>query len=724
MIADIEKSSGVSVLRPRARLLRTFGDELISSETVAVIELVKNAYDADATRVWVYFHEPLEIGKGMIEIIDNGHGMDLETIRTTWMEPATLMRKRSRYSEKFRRRVLGEKGIGRFASSRLAEKLEVVTKRSGTDSETRVIFDWSQFDDEEKFLDQIQVMWEQSKAKEICPGGVIEGLWDKSEKLDGNELDHGTILRMRELKTAWGEPQFESLQNGLSRLISPSFGELDYTLKGDFQIFLKLPETFQGYSETIKPPEIVKRPHYILKGKVDTEGNYKLSLQFREKEIKETKEGRFFMKDGEAPKCGAIKIELRVWNRDTASLNAVSGNEFSVAEIRHYLDLVSGISIYRDGFRVLPYGQPNEDWLRLDYRRFQRPTRNLSNNQIIGSIFITSRDNSLLRDQSNREGLMEGEAFEDFKELVTSMLTILENRRWQERPKKKKMAERGLFVDFNLANIREYITKRHPSDTQLLDAVKEKEKDLERRVGEAEEIISRYRRLATLGMLIDTVLHEGRLPLSKIINVTHVARQDINQIHENGKKIVSQLRGHFKTILTQSDVLATLFRKIEPFGGRRRGRPERISLERVIHDAFSVLDKEIEQVGVEVDLPTTYTEVTVDQAEIQEVIVNLLNNSLYWLKQVPKDSRFITVKIKREEEHELEIIFSDSGPGIEEEYQDMIFDPYFSTKPNGVGLGLTIAGEIVSDYYDGRIALMKDGPLDGATFSIVLRRRI
>ena len=184
------------------------------------------------------------------------------------------------------------------------------------------------------------------------------------------------------------------------------------------------------------------------------------------------------------------------------------------------------------------------------------------------------------------------------------------------------------------------------------------------------------------------------------------------------------MRGHFKTILTQSDILATLFRKIEPFGGRRRGRPEKISLENVIYDAFYVLDKEIEQVGVAVDLPTAYTEVTVDQAEIQEVIINLLNNSLHWLKQVPKDSRFITVKIRRKEQYELEIIFSDSGPGIEEEYQDMIFDPYFSTKPSGIGLGLTIAGEIVNDYYDGTIALMKEGPLPGATFRVVLRRRI
>jgi len=78
-----------SRLRPRARLLRTLGQELISNEVAAVIELVKNAYDADATRVLVQFASPLEIGKGKIEVLDNGHGMPLEIVRTVWMEPAT-----------------------------------------------------------------------------------------------------------------------------------------------------------------------------------------------------------------------------------------------------------------------------------------------------------------------------------------------------------------------------------------------------------------------------------------------------------------------------------------------------------------------------------------------------------------------------------------------------------------------------------------------------------
>jgi hypothetical protein len=107
MVEPAYRISGTQILRPRARILRTFGDELSSSEAVAVIELVKNAYDADATRVLVRFQGPLEIGQGRIEVMDNGHGMSLETTQTTWMEPATLFRKRQQRSEQYGRSCPG-----------------------------------------------------------------------------------------------------------------------------------------------------------------------------------------------------------------------------------------------------------------------------------------------------------------------------------------------------------------------------------------------------------------------------------------------------------------------------------------------------------------------------------------------------------------------------------------------------------------------------------------
>jgi signal transduction histidine kinase len=724
MVEKKKESSGINVLRPRARLLRTFGDELISSETVAVIELVKNSYDADATKVWIRFHEPLEVDKGMIEVIDNGHGMSLDTIQSAWMEPATLLRKRNRFSEKLGRKVLGEKGIGRFASSRLANSLEVITRRSEMDDEIRVVFDWSDFDKEDKYLDEIKIGWERRKPKEICPGGTIYNLWKEIATPDDSELKNGTILRMTGLKTDWGKEQFEKLRTDLSRLVSPYFGEKEEKAIPDFEIILKLPEKYQAFSETVQPPEIIKKPYFIIKGDVDDQGQYRLEIDIPSKEIKEEKTGSFLVREGEKPTCGPFNIEIRVWDRDTESLKKLETSGLSIQDIRRDLDAVSGITIYRDGFRVLPYGEPKNDWLRLDIRRVQNPTMRLSNNQIVGAVFITSKDNPILRDQSNREGIMEGAAFGDLKELIEEVLALLETRRRKEKPKRKKVVERGLFIEFNLSKIKDYISNKHPGDIELLKVVTEKEKDLENRVVEVEEVISRYRRLATLGMLIDIVLHDGRAPLAKIINTAYLGERETWNLVKDAKEYRSEMRGYFNTVLNQSDVLSILFKKIEPFGGRRRGRPARIYIESVINKAFSVFNTEIEQVGVKVEPLLSLNEVRVDDAEIQEVIVNLLDNSLYWLKKVPKDKRFITVKVNRIDESELEIIFSDSGPGVDEGVKEMIFEPYFSTKPNGIGLGLSIAGEIVSDYYDGRLELVKEGPQPGATFRILLRRRV
>jgi len=727
MKESVSQTSGAQPLRPRARILRTLGDELISSEMVAVIELVRNAYDADATRVLVRFHGPLEIGKGRIEVIDDGHGMSLKTIRTAWMEPATLMRKRRPRSEKRDRRVLGRKGIGRFAASRLADFLDVVTRRAEMSREVWVFFDWSQFDDEEKYLDQVEVLWEEAEPVEIRPDGTIQVLWEESEQLEPSDLTHGTILRMEGLRTAWGKEQFESLRTGLSRLISPFFGQDEVSRGDEFQIFLQLPASFEYLSGVVEPPEALKRPHYTLEGHVDEAGHYDLTLWLQAQDGKERIAKQYVFPDEHKPRCGPFFIELRVWDRGRDSLSELAQLYGStIADVRRDLNDAAGINIYRDGFRVLPYGEPRNDWLRLDLRRVQNPTLRLSNNQIVGYVLISADKNPLLRDQSNREGLIEGPALDDLRTLVEVVLSELETRRYAVRPRREKPTTQpgGLFIDFDLVAVCELIRKRYPDDTELLALVGEKEKDLERRVEQVQEVLARYRRLAMLGQLIDTVLHDGRAPLTKIKNEAELGRRDIERTSKSNDELLQRLDQRFGTINSQSDAVATVFRKIEPFGGRRRGRPAQVRLEQVIADAFAVLDTEIAEVGAKVTLPGTDTRVTVDQAEIQQVIINLLQNSLYWLREVPKGSRKVAVQVHRRGLEEVEILFSDSGKGVDPEFQERIFEPYFSTKPNGVGLGLTIAGEIVSEYYAGDLELLGSGPLPGATFRVTLRRRV
>jgi hypothetical protein len=531
---------------------------------------------------------------------------------------------------------------------------------------------------------------------------------------------------MKGLRVAWGRGQFEKLRTDLSRLSSPFFTQDQVTAKDGFQICLQLPPPAEDLSGIVEPPESLKKPHYLLKGSVDRAGGYDLTVKLRGQEKKKRITGTFSL--DHFPQCGPFRLELRVWDREASGLaELVKLYGSTLKDVRRDLDRAAGINIYRDGFRVLPYGEPRNDWLRLDLRRVQNPTLRLSNNQIVGYVLISADDNPLLRDQSNREGLIEGPALDDLRQLVTLVLAELESQRYAIRhPQDIRRPTRrgGLFTDFDLAILREQIKLRHPEDSELLALLGEKEKDLEKRVEEVQEVLARYRRLATLGQLIDTVLHDGRTPLAKIGHEAHLGQRDIERTDKNKDGFLQRLGERLRAIITHSEVLATVFRKIEPFGGRKRGRPSQVCLEQVITDAFSVLDKEVAEVGAQVKLPKTDTQLLVDQAEIQEVIINLLQNSLYWLRRVPKDCRQIVVRTRRKDPDQIEILFSDSGPGVKPEFQEHIFDPYFSTKPDGVGLGLTIAGEIINEYYAGSLELIENGPLPGATFRIILRRRV
>jgi hypothetical protein len=265
-MANEKIDSQLMAFRPKARIMKTLGEELISSDSVAIIELVKNSYDADARDVLIRFNGPVNKGQGSIEVIDNGTGMSIEVIRNTWMEPATATKVKKKNNDSGRR-VLGEKGIGRFAVSRLALKTEVFSKRADANFEAHGYIDWTQFEDDEKYLDEVEILTENTKPKELCKGGAID-LVPMSPT--GNGSYQGTILKLIDLKQTWEDSNFEDLQRGLSRLISP-FSELD-----DFSIRITASAGFERYSSEITSPEAVKLPHYTVSGSIDSNGDYSL----------------------------------------------------------------------------------------------------------------------------------------------------------------------------------------------------------------------------------------------------------------------------------------------------------------------------------------------------------------------------------------------------------------------------------------------------------------
>jgi signal transduction histidine kinase len=715
---------GAAPLRPRARIMRTLGDELISSEAVAVIELVKNAYDADATRVLVRFRPPLEPGEGGIDILDDGSGMTLDTVREAWLEPATPFRRQAPRSEELGRPVLGEKGIGRFAVSRLADDLELVTRRPGAAFETRVLFDWRLFNDDEAYLDDIAITWEQSAPLDIGPGGVAEQLWPELAKPPPERLERGTLLRMNALRTHWGTGELRKLRTALSRLVSPSLFEAQRDNRDRFTILFQTPPGFEDLSGVVEPPEALRNPHYTLHAHVDEKGRYRAMIRLPGRNEPVERNGQASI-DDRMPSSGPFDIELRVWDRDRDSMLELASRSGSDARtVRRDLNEAAGVNVYRDGFRVLPYGEPGNDWLQLDARRVQNPTLRLSNNQVVGYLLISRTTNPDLRDQTNREGLIRNQAFDDLVRQVRELIGRLEQERYLIRPREESGRKPGgLFAGLDLATVRAYVQERYADDKRLAGLLGEAQQNVDEAVERVQEVVSRYRRLATLGELIDTVLHNGRAPLAKIGGDADLALRQIARAELPTEELVQVLRRRLEHIRNQHNVLATVFRRIEPFGGRRRGRPVDVVLEDVIADSFGVLEGELERIGAKVELPASKTPVTVDEAELQEVFVNLLTNSIYWLSQVDEDHRHIRVEVSRDE-GALHVLFSDSGAGVREDVREWIYEPYFTTKEDGVGLGLSIAGEIVKDYYDGELALLDSGPLPGANFLITLRRRV
>ena len=413
--------NGTFVFRPRARLIKTIGEELISDDKVAILELVKNSYDAYSTLeegysiVEITFNGQvrnkddrdklryIEKENASITVYDEGVGMDFDTVRSAWMEPATNFKKLPK-NQNTHKKFAGEKGIGRFASAKLASKLELITKQQGKD-EIVVKFDWNDFSNENDYLEDISVDWIIRPAQEI--------------------KDHGTILRLLDLNEDWDENKLRDLRVALSRLLNP------IVPTEDFLISVNLPTELSDLSGVIERPETLNRPNYAIKGTIIENGTPK-DFMFYSKtqgdwETLPFKDGQFGL--GRPYLAGPFSFEFKIWNRENDDLKVLARETGSlVKNVKKDLDELCGISIYRDNIRVLPYGNVNNDWARLDLRRVNNPTMRLSNNQIVGYISIGIESNPLLKDQSNREGIVESQAFEDIKDYIKLILNEVEQR--------------------------------------------------------------------------------------------------------------------------------------------------------------------------------------------------------------------------------------------------------------------------------------------------------
>ncbi len=390
-------------IRPEARLIKSIGKDLIKDYYAAVTELVKNAYDADSEKINIsisltkanIYEKEEDFLKFTIQ--DFGEGMSLQTIQKAWMVPATSYKLNKHFSSIKKRPLQGRKGIGRYASAILGDFLRIET----TDIEgytTIIEIDWTKFDSnesEQTYLDQIEIDYENEKTG--LPHGTKIEIYSKViEKVD--EKTQKTIRKIN-----WSKKDRDILLKELRNLLSPI--EKD-TNEDNFNIKL----SYEGLSEfglideslDIEPFPLVELYDYRISGTINNYGI--VNLYYQNQNFQESNEHISFHFETEDPindLCGNIDIDLRVFDLEPEAIQGlinrglkdpVTNDYLGKREARALLNDYVGIGIYRNLFRIRPYGDSNYDWLELNQKRVNNPTVKLSTNQIVGFISIESED--------------------------------------------------------------------------------------------------------------------------------------------------------------------------------------------------------------------------------------------------------------------------------------------------------------------------------------------
>lgn len=717
-----------------ARTILTLGRDSIKDNTTALVELVKNSYDADADRVDI---EIFCNSRGKyIRIADNGTGMTEHDVDVNWLRIGFSEKRKSRFSG-LKRRKTGEKGIGRISADRLGAILELRTKAVEQDIYGLDV-NWDDFNVEGKDLTQITIN-EVIKPKITIPKS-------KFKKVTGC----GTELIIKQLRQHWTGDDLASLHNELANLTPPFRKVTDFEIHLSSDIDKKfngrIQSSFNAAAEITLTIEFngkdtityAIKDKYLKKEKIAGNIEWKQLIQRNNIEGTSAKEN---------PSFGPVQLVLMFYPRQADTLE---GTHLSLSDLREFLDKNAGIKIYRDSIRVKPYGNPEDpegDWLGLAERKtrepaaISRPTWKVTANQIVGAVYVSRDNNPNLIDSSSREGLIEGEAFNELKQFVLGSLILLESHRHKRFVSQEPSAQIQTSIVENVKFINKELTNLHKGISAIRDQVPTtSQKPLERTLDQVEavsekirgtqkslnELVSQgrvLRGLATIGISSAVFGHETETSISNFVTATYAANSLLKHAPPKVDRVLFELDKSIKYANQVSAWGAFALARVQ----RDKRRKRNINVTNLIG---KVID-EIQSVYSAIDIEVTKKLQAVDgrtfEMDIETILLNLMTNAYTACQQVNRP-RKIRVELKAKEikkQKGFELIVADSGPGINKNHIERIWEPLFTTKLDrdgkqvGTGLGLTIVQSVVDDL-KGLKKVEANASLKGAHFTIWL----
>lgn len=835
--------------RVSARTARLIGRENVATAKGAIIELVKNGYDADSpfciilfdNKYGVYhdflnsadYNHLLDLGVdrsllsavyhdndgqyierddvdsdkigqlkqilkaySVLYIVDVGEGMTGEIIRNNWMTIGTE-NKTTNYVSKDGRVKVGAKGIGRFALDKLGEQCEMLTffdsnvhvdmNEEGEASNYigyRWMVNWNDFEGTNKTIDNI--------------GAELEGISEQpftyylnnlpltssqKELVSKKPIKHGTILKITHLRDIWDDDAVEKVFDDLSVLVPP-------TENHEFIISLSSLDKPNKYGEV----ESSLCDDYDYKLVAHADGYQNVSIRIYRKEyITEAIPRTFFLRENQRKYPYRLEDFIQgYWEtqrtfaqlipgfKDTDTdgiLNRIGSFDFTFYYLKRsatrkdearffyrqcpynlrkdWLDKYGGIKLFRDSFRVRPYGEKSDtafDWLGLGARKNNNPAGvakkeggyRVEAENVAGSILISRVSNIDFEDKSSREGLQENKTFMIFKQLIISIIKLFEDDRSQiarelvaddedrngatrdkeraEELANKIIANRHDANSADSSNLSDESIDNSSSDyqLQLLANVYEQKNEEIKQLREEQRVL---RALASSGLMLASFAHDlsklndsidyryDRIVslLNQKVNVGDFPDERrknpfylLNQAKHDDLKMQSWLS--FSTNIIKKDKRRRKNVVLNTYLGRLRDIWSGIFMERGIQFSFTCDDTVIMRVF---------------EIDFDSIFYNLISNSI---------EAFIRSKIDRERRIEVIIeitektimcTYRDNGPGLSKDIVNPydIFQPLFTTKRNastgeeiGTGLGMWLV-KLIAEDNDARVILLS--PVDG-----------
>jgi signal transduction histidine kinase len=668
-------------LRFAPGVLAHLGELLVPAPEQALAELVKNAYDADAT----YCRINIEGGQTRtqrIVIEDDGDGMTERGIRDSWLVIGTSSKHLTIKTQRFQRIPLGAKGLGRLAALRLGRKAKLYSRpRDAAGRELILDIDWDRFDNA-RTIDETELVLRR-RATEQAPG---------------------TTIILEELKQYLNADGIDEVGESLALLQGP------FDKPRQFRI--EINSARYGDVTTQTGTDYLTDADYVLRAKLSKQGTASYELvDWRGKQLKA----------GIGPRTySSPPATFELW---TFLLGGKSDATFSartrlltLRARREWLKLFGGVYVFEGPMRVSPYGGRAEDWLGLNLARTRSPEERPSTNNSVGRIVLSPRQTDLIQ-KTDRVGFIENRAFDDLKAFCLDAVSWMQKERLLLAQRRRDKRRRD--AQSNVAAAQERVAS-------LIDALPaQQSRPLERAIkalvtsqdemtAAVQAELQLYRSLATVGMTTSTFAHELQKPLG-------ILRRTMPRL-ERAVGDDATLKRHVQLVANSIDRLAPYI--TVPLGMLRRERRKgiRVNVVSAIADIVQLFEPLLLNAGIKAT--TLYGSepafVSGTPAMIDAILANLLANSLtaFERRSISQEDRRIRIRANIRGTRVI-LRYEDNGGGIKGLREADVWLPGITTTSGGTGFGLTIVRDTVKEL-DGTVSVLPCSEFGGALFTVEL----